>query len=227
MTTILAHRANILGPCPATENSLAAIDTALAWGWGIHADIRCDADGFYISHDARGSADAAQAKDLCALLRLYPLAPVALNVKEIGNEDALVQLLDRSGVLPQVFLFDMELAEPEPGNTARLLRRLHPGVRIAARVSDREPIERALAIETASVIWLDEIDGPWCTRNDVRRLMHAGKAVYAVSPELRGGSLVDARRRWADFLDWGVDGICTDYPAELDYILSMRKRGAA
>jgi hypothetical protein len=229
MTAILAHRANILGPCPATENSLAAIDTALAWGWGLETDMRRTRDGrFYISHDPRSSADGALAADVFTLLRMYPLAPVALNVKEIGNEADLLDLLERCGVLPQVFLFGMEAVEPRPGATARLLRRLHRSVRIAARVSDRdEPIEHALSIEAASIVWLDELDAPWCSYADVQRLTRAGKAVYALSPELHGAPLADARRRWMDFLDWGVDGICTDYPAELDYVMTTRRRGAA
>ena len=46
--------------------------------------------------------------------------------------------------------------------TARRCRDLHPTIRLAARVSDRgESIERALGISVASVIWLDEFDGPF------------------------------------------------------------------
>jgi hypothetical protein len=115
-----------------------------------------------------------------------------------------------------MFLFDMELIEPLPGATARLYRTLDPTVRIAARVSDRrEPIERALGIDSASVIWLDEFERCWASARDVRRLKNQGKTVYAVSPDLHGFSLDVTRRRWEEFIRWGVDGICTDYPAAL------------
>ena len=103
-----------------------------------------------------------------------------------------------------------------------------PDVKIAARVSDRgESIERALSIPEADIIWLDEFDRLWCTEADVRRLRDAGRTVHAVSPDLHGGTFQQARRRWLDFIQWGVDGICTDYPAALDSLLRTFQREAA
>ena len=67
--------------------------------------------------------------------------------------------------------------------------------------------------------WLDEFDGPRFTESDVRRLKEAGRTVHAVSPDLHGRPAEDTRRRWIDFTRWGVDGICTDYPAALAYVL--------
>jgi hypothetical protein len=141
---------------------------------------------------------------------------VALNIKELGYEAALITYLREQQVLSQMFLFDMELLEPEPGAAAALLRACDSEVRLAARVSDRrEPLERALGIECASVIWLDEFDRQWATARDVRRLRNQGRTIYAVSPDLHGYPLDLARRRWEDFIAWGVHGICTDYPVAL------------
>jgi len=152
----------------------------------------------------------------CGLWRRHPEAVIALNVKELGQERALLEALNALRVVPQLFLFDMELIEPRAGETARLYRRYDAAATLAARVSDRgEPVERALGIEVASVVWLDEFDGPWATADTVGRLKGAGKAVYAVSPELHGRSLDEAKTRWRDFARWGVDGICTDWPALL------------
>jgi hypothetical protein len=160
-------------------------------------------------------------------LRQSPAARVALNLKELGYERDLLQFLSNQRVLPQLVLFDMELIEPRAGETARLLRALHPSVTIAARVSDRgEPLARALAIETATVTWLDEFDGPWATEADVRRLRAAHRDIYAVSPDLHGRSLRHAQSRWTDFVAWGVDAICTDYPAALELFLDTRALGA-
>ena len=90
--------------------------------------------------------------------------PVAVNIKECGYEEAIVDLLREHGVLDQVFLFDMELVEQTPGESARRFKQFHAQIALAARVSDRhEPVDRALADATASVIWLDEFDGPWAT----------------------------------------------------------------
>jgi glycerophosphoryl diester phosphodiesterase len=235
MIEILAHRGNVAGPAATTEHSLDALDTCLANGWGVEVDIRRTGDGrFYLSHDAwlsplpsaaaagqePGLAKCAESRPdprhFCTLLRRYPHATVALNVKELGYEAALIDFLREQEVLSQMFLFDMELLESHPGETAALLRALDGDVRLAARVSDRgEPIERALGIESADVIWLDEFDRQWATARDVRRLRNAGRTIYAVSPDLHGYPLDVARRRWEDFIAWGVHGICTDYPVAL------------
>lgn len=205
------------GPDPTHENRLARVGDALAAGYGLETDVRYAAgQGFYISHDLAMPTGQSLLAAHCALWRRHPDAIIALNVKELGQERALLEALNALRVVPQLFLFDMELIEPQAGETARLYRRFDAAVTIAARVSDRgEPLERALAIEVARAIWLDEFDGPWATAETVARLKAAGKAVYAVSPELHGRSLGEAEARWRDFAAWGVDGICTDWPARL------------
>ena len=219
MPEILAHRGNVGGPCPATENSVPAIAAALSHGWGIEIDIRRDAAGrFYIAHDALrdGGPPPTPADDVCVLLRRHPRATVALNIKERGYERALLAYLRTQRVLEQVFLFDMELIEPVAGASAAHFHALDRDVRLAARVSDRaEPAARALGIAAAGIIWLDEFDGAWATAGDVRLMKGAGRRVFAVSPELHGRSLEAARHRWEALVACGVDGICTDYPAAL------------
>lgn len=229
MPIILSHRGNLVGPCGSAENRLPAVRAALECGWGVETDIRRDADGrFYISHDVRPSAHETPAEDFFALFRAYPAATIALNIKELGSEEALIDLLDHEDVAGQTFLFDMELLEQQAGATACTFRRLHPTVRLAARISDRgESIEQALDIEVASVIWLDEFDGACFTESDVQRLKGAGRSVFAVSPDLHARTATDCRRRWMDFIRWGVDGICTDYPAALAYVTKAFEREAA
>ena len=229
MPRILAHRGNTHGPSKTEENQLSAIHRALASGWGLEVDIRRAGDGrFYISHDPQPAAAGLAALDLCDELRRFPDAMVALNVKECGYEADLIAFLTSENVLRQTFLFDMELIEPTPGGMARTFRALHPEVCLAARVSDRgESIDRALSIHVASVVWLDEFDGPWSTEADVLRLHAAGRQVFAVSPDLHRFPIERARERWLDFCNWGVDGICTDYPADLERVLDRAHQGVA
>ena len=223
---ILAHRGNVAGPDPATENRLTAFRAALSRGWGLEIDVRHTRDaGLYISHDARDGARDGGADDCFAAIRRHPRATIAVNVKETGREAELLSELARQGVLGQCFLFDMELIEARRGDTARILRSLNGSVTLAARVSDRdEPVEKAVADTQSPIVWLDEFDGPWCSEADVRRLKAAGKTVYAVSPELHGATLDQAQRRWIDLRNWNVDGICTDYPAELQAVLARLER---
>ena len=218
---ILAHRGYLNGPDPGAENRLGSMERCLERGWGLETDLRVAPDGrFYISHDPAPITEANAAEACCGLWRRYPYATIALNLKELGYETELLAFLERAGVLDQLFLFDMELLEASPGSTARRFRSAHPAVRLAARVSDRdEPVDRALAIEEAKVIWIDEFDRLWIGEADLRRLKAAGRRLYAISPDIHGFSREQTRRRWREFSAWGVDGVCTDYPAELDEYL--------
>lgn len=216
---VFAHRANHEGVDKACENTLNATRHCLEQGWGIETDIRRAPDGrFYISHDPVDLTDNNHADKFLDLFRRHPKTVIALNVKELGYEDELLRYLGQWDVIAkgQLFLFDMELLELVPGSTAALFRRLNPEIHLAARVSDRgEPVERALEIESAQIIWLDEFDRLWAKAADIRRLKAAGKTVYAISPEIHGFSLEEMRRRWKQFHAWGIDGICTDYSALL------------
>lgn len=214
-----AHRANSEGINRTAENSLSAVRCCLERGWSIETDIRRDEKGrFYISHDRVPVSRENQADLFCSLFRDYPNATIALNIKELGYEEALIDYLVEQRVLSQLFLFDMDLLEKKPGESARLFRKLNSQIRLAARVSDRnEPLERALDVESAGIIWLDEFDRLWVTEEDIREIKAAGKTVFAVSPEIHGFTPADLNPRWRDFYEWGVDGICTDYAAALSF----------
>lgn len=229
MPIIVSHRGNLAGPSADAENRLPAVRDALALGWSVQLDIRRDEDGqFYLSNDPQQCVAGLVADDFCALFRRFPHATIALKLRELGDEAALVAYLAEQRVLDQVFLFDMERLERQHGETAARLRTLDPRVQLAARVSDRaEPVDRALRIASASVIWVDESHSPWCTEEDVWRMKSAGRAVYAVSPDLRGRSFEETRARWLNFINWGVDGICTNYPAALDRFMQDLLRNAA
>lgn len=222
---IIAHRANITGAEPALENSRDRTRECIARGWSVETDIRRDESGrFYVSHDETRWTPENDASAMCAVWR-QSRALIALNIKELGYEADLIAFLRQHDALSHVFLFDMELLETHAGATAQRFRELDERVLLGARVSDRnEPVERALDIDDADVIWLDEFDGPWATAADISALKRAGRVVLAVSPELHGASLSDAQCRWSEFIAWGIDGICTDAPELLEHMLAESKR---
>ena len=181
---------------------------------GCEIDIRHASDGrCYLSHDVAQPADASN--DAHAILRRIAAAPgglVALNLKELGHEAQLLDFLGHYNLWHRMFLFDMELLEAERGRTADRLRRSSDQVAFAAHASNRdEPLDAALRTPGASAVWFDKLDRPWVTRDDVARVHAAGWRAYAVSPDLHGGTLAAARIRWDRFIEWRVDGICTDY----------------
>jgi len=230
---ILAHRGNLSGISGTRENTPELLRQAFERGFGIETDIRRTATGeLYISHDRAvdltPELSEQMAADHAAIWRRFPRQAVALNVKETGYEALLVEFLEQHDLLQQVFLFDFELIEESPGTTAREIRSLHPAVRLAARTSDRhaESIEQALAIECAEIVWLDEFDSLWARKTDIARLKQAGKTIYAISPEIHGFAIERAERRWQEFAEWGVDGLCTDWPIQAEELLGRQPQSA-
>ena len=218
MIKILAHRANLSGPHSVVENSLGACAEALALGFGLETDLRRDAAGrFYISHDPHSHTAENDLAAYSELFRRYPGPELAINVKELGYESALVDLMLGGGLGATGFYFDFELLEPAtPGSAQRLIRALAGGdrVRLASRLSDRgEGLAQCLAIP-GEIVWADEFDSLWLTENEVRQVRTAGRQCYVISPELHGFDAPARRRRWAEFKNWQVDGLCTDYPLE-------------
>jgi hypothetical protein len=215
MIEILAHRANLNGPDPLRENSIAATRIALKEGFGLETDIRRDKQGrLYISHDPQPWSDENNFKEFAALFQNFPTRVIAMNVKELGYEAELIAL-QKSGKLGLCsFFFDFELLEPSnPGATQRLIRAMHGGDEslLASRLSDRsEPLEQTLSI-AAQIVWADEFDSLWLTESDIQKVRAIGRKFYVISPELHGFDETARLRRWADFKQWGIDGICTDY----------------
>ena len=215
MIDILAHRANVAGPEPARENSLAATRVALASGFGIETDLRRDSqNGFYIAHDSQPWTANNDFRQFAALFREFPGRTVAMNVKELGYESDLIALQKSGDMGQKSFYFDFELLEPQmPGQAQQLIHQLPGGqaTAMAARLSDRnESLSQCLAIP-ADIVWADEFDSLWLTQKEVKAVHAAGRKFYAISPELHGFDEAARRQRWREFKDWKIDGLCTDF----------------
>jgi len=217
-TVILAHRANLAGPHSVGENSLAACAAALRAGFGLETDLRRDGEGrYYISHDPALRTKENALESYTELFREFPQAELAINIKELGYETALVDLMQSGRLGSRSFYFDFELLEPAtPGLAQRKIRTLPDAdsVRLASRLSDRrEDMAQCLSIP-AEIIWADEFDSLWLTGCEVQRVHEAGRLFYVISPEIHGFDRDARLRRWKDFRAWHVDGLCTDYPLE-------------
>src|SRR5712671_2727678 len=99
MTVIFAHRANLDGPKPPSENSIASVRQALELGFGIETDLRRDpVKGLYIAHDAQRWTSSKSLANFAQFFREHADRPIAMNVKELGYEERLIAL-QRSGDL--------------------------------------------------------------------------------------------------------------------------------
>ena len=215
MLTILAHRANLDGPKSAIENSQAAIHRALELGFGIETDLRRAKDGrYYISHDPQPWTVENNFTKFAALFREFSDRAIAMNVKELGYEQELIALHHSGDLGNHSFYFDFELLEPKtPGRAQQLIHNLPDGGRVAmaSRLSDRgESLKQCLSIP-AQFVWADEFDSLWLTREHVEATHAAGRQFYTISPEVHGFDQTARLRRWQQFKEWGIDGLCTDY----------------
>lgn len=215
---ILAHRANLEGPNPKLENSLAATQRALELGFGIETDLRRDADRqFYISHDLQPRTSENDFYLFSELFHRFSDRVIAMNVKELGYEKDLVGLQASGAMGRHSFYFDFELLEPTtPGLTQKMMQALSDdgSIGMASRLSDRnESLEQCLSIP-ANIVWADEFDSLWLTREHIEAAHAANRQVYAISPEIHGFKKAEQLRRWQEFKDWGVDGLCTDNSLE-------------
>ncbi len=197
---IISHRGCVYGP--GTINFYMAVRN----GWGTELDLRWSPAGPYFNHDPAGHTPMTDAKTILSMLRHRT---IAINIKEKGNERATVKLLQQH---PNAFVFDMELCGVDPEAYASLPR--------AVRMSDRAD-ERDINKFSAKGVWLDEFH-EWVEESDVDAIKKTGRLVYWVSPELHDAD-ISARSlmaRWRQLIDWGVDGICTDYPQILEVCLN-------
>jgi hypothetical protein len=216
MMVILAHRGNLRGPAPIAENSFAAAAEALKRGFGLETDLRRDnARGFYIAHDQQPWTPDNNLDSFVKLFRQHSDRCIAINVKELDNAADLISLQLSGQFGSNSFYFDFELLEPDQrGYSQRMIRKLPRGdeVRLASRLSDRsEPLEECLSIP-ANIVWADEFDSLWLTKEYREAVHDSGRLFYVISPELHGFDEAVMQKRWADFKDWKIDGLCTDYP---------------
>jgi glycerophosphoryl diester phosphodiesterase len=108
--TILAHRGNLQGPSPLTENTIGAVATALGMGFGVETDLRpAGANRFYLDHDRQTWTPANDLDNFVKLFTQHPDSCIAVNVKELDDLSELIslQLSGRFGA--NSFYFDFEL----------------------------------------------------------------------------------------------------------------------
>ncbi|MCY7332689.1 MAG: hypothetical protein LH649_08530 [Pseudanabaena sp. CAN_BIN31] len=217
---IISHRANLIGSDKRRENTAEACEECLNLGFGLELDVRNYLNGLYAKHDPVISEDEQSWLQVVSVVSNYPLLPIAINIKETGYEQALVNsIFDLCK--ENIFLFDLELVVGIQKYESLLstYKALDLTTEVAVRVSDHnETIERAVESHNR-VIWLDEFDSFWASQGTIQELKKASKKIYAVAPDLHKHSLDISMSRCKEFALWNVDGICTDYPIMLKNIL--------
>ena len=190
---IIEHRRNSLEEASNVSNN-----------YGAEIDLRGSMDGIYLAHDWLSPEVYFQ-----DWLKCFSGTFVIANIKEIGIEDKVVELMQQAGIGDNYFLLDL----PTPS----LVRAIRSGFRCAARVSELESLTDALKLET-NWLWIDSFTGSW---DHLKEALNASrifnKKTCLVSPELQGRALAEDGIEYREILaeinnSNRLDAVCTKFP---------------
>ncbi len=167
---ILAHRG--LWYDSAEKNRLIACERAFSLGYGIEVDIRDNAGGLIVAHDAQDT-HAYPFSDLCKILQRFPECCAAINIKSCGLQKRLKDMLAQYNV-KNYFTFDMTIPD--------LLANVKFGIISFTRHSEYEQ-KPALYLQ-ADGVWIDMFVDNWLTGEIISEHLNNGKNIAIVSPEL-------------------------------------------
>lgn len=155
------------------KNTKAAFRRSFDQQFGTETDIRDLAGELVISHDMPLGGELT-INDFLALTAGRQL-PLAINIKADGLASKLAQAME-SYSPKHWFVFDMSIPD--------LKAHLQAGNPVFTRMSEleREPV----ALNEAVGVWLDSFDRDWFGAETITDLLHRGKRVCVVSPELHG-----------------------------------------
>lgn len=111
--------------------------------YGVEVDIRADGNRLVLHHDPFLGGE-----DFVAYLKEYRQAFIVLNIKEVGIERRVIEMVEARGI-KDYFLLDVEF--PYIFQATRAGKQ-----KIAVRYSEAEPIAQALALkDLVEWVWID------------------------------------------------------------------------
>lgn len=136
------------------------------------------------------------------------------DINEEGIVERVLELIDEPKYKERVFLFAVdEMSLPLIDN----VRELDSDINVGLHLPENSKYFNDEFFKKADFIWADEIKGEWLSKDMVILAHKLGKKIYAISPELILDSVYskDYKKRWKDIVEFGFDGICTDFPLKI------------
>ena len=231
------------------ENSSISFEKALDECFNLETDIRVSRDGvcFMIHDDTLDrlfnsfgkveEKDSEELKDvkykedetqnLCSLEELCEL------IKNAENKESLIfihikELEDIKNVIKTLGKYDFSdrirffACDEITLDFIRIIKEKHPQYKVGLHFYENNNFTKE-DFEKADFIWADEITKENITKELVESTHSLDKPIYVISPELIPESIFNKniKKRWKEFLDMGIDGVCIDLNKEfLDFILS-------
>ena len=201
---IIAHRG--LWRDQSEQNTLLAVETAWASGFGVETDIRDRLGRVVVSHDPPESEALLASVVFSRYANLGCGAYLALNIKSDGLGSQVKELIQTNRI-KNYFLFDMSVPQ--------LIKLSRLGLRCFTRESEYE--NHPSCYHLASGVWMDQFDSDWIGPKDIMRHFSLGKDVAVVSPELHGRPHKHAWEKIRQIKDQTESStlfLCTDFPQE-------------
>lgn len=193
---IIAHRG--FWKTEEEKNKKIAFERAFDNGFGIETDLRDICGKIVISHDMPTGSEMAF-DELLEILSGRNLT-LALNIKADGMAAEVKRLLEKYNH-ENYFTFDMSIPEMVFQNKLKL--------KVFTGLSDITP--SPVLLEQADGVWLDCFKSDWFGKKEIAALIHQGKKVCIVSPELHKR---EHRSVWEKYKSIYGIMVCTDYPEE-------------
>lgn len=245
---IILHR-GYKGKYP--ENSRKAFENAINEKKSFETDIRVSKDGAcFMIHDEsidkliNGSGKISEmtseelkkfhykedeSQQICSLDELCKMVKesgyknlIFVHIKELKDIDKVIETLRKYNIRNIIRFFAVDEIEEE---FIKIMKTGFPEYKIGLYFSDGSEIDEK-EFEKVDFIWADEkTDKINITQELVDFAHDMGKPVYAISPELipKSSFNADIEKRWHEFLDINVDGICTDLPERFQRFLIRAK----
>lgn len=229
-------------PHVAPENTIISYSIANGLRAGIQMDVRVTREGVPVCfHDAtlerttngRGLVRSYSVEELKQLdaggwfgeqfareqiptleeaLKLLQGVPIAIGSKCPGSEEILVAVVEKAESVENTLLFD----SVDAVGAARKIKAINPRIKTAISCLFSEDYKglRKAGLKDVNAIWASVYSG-WLTPEQVKEIHKDGLQVYV--------SLLSRREDFQEYLRCGVDGICTDRPADLLNAIGMTR----
>lgn len=166
---------------------------------GVEIDLRSSGNQLILQHDPFIGGE-----DFDEWLDVWRGQFLVLNIKEEGIENRILESLSKRKITEYFFL---DQSFPFLQRTVRMGNR-----KVAARASDIESVETALAIDSEWV-WIDCFNGDWSFLEEmIPKLVQAHKKICLVSPELvraNSQSELDALKGVLKSVPFEIDAVCS------------------
>ena len=194
MKQIFAHRALM----NSQEHSFEGISYFAELGLAMELDLRNSSAGIYLSHDHTGKGILFN--DICPILSKSD-SLIALHIKELEVLPNIFELVNKFK-LKNFFIFDSDFER-----MCSVFDNQYVGF-----YANMTPQNK----HSAKILWCDEIKENWYSIQNIENLHKQNKILYSVSRELITSSSMDEiRSEWFRLIKLGFDGICTNYPLEI------------